>query len=551
MTELDRLRDTMQREAWPEALELGLSAWRSLRHACLVDVVLHASEQSLLGFAGPKARTREQFDRSWREVAGHDASAVATGWLAVHLTTKVPEHEPPDGDFQRRGFARERHAALLRRVALLSARGPDPRAARAALAIVGPGRLGAWDEPQTRDLYAPLLDMLAMAGDTSVLPDLQRLVHRPRSRRAIVRSVLATDLPPVLERLAELPAGENRPLQGLRGLVPGQGRSARSKGPGVAELIGLVHDRPDDDDLRAVLGDALLEGGGPRAELVRLEREGVPSDDHRTKSVIRRNAAELMGEALAAVLVRPIFRDGLLHTATVRATQAASIDAWKAAVQAPELGTLRVLRKGHASGVRYSSLVHSPMARDLRRVDVDGPRMLESLADTTARRICGVRFTCVDWDACLHLLSVPALAGVRAIDVPYLHPPFLDEFDRHGLCDRVEELGIASGNAYLGYRGAPVVGALERLTQRFRRLKRFVVAYEGDHRMVAFERDGEGWSLELRLPKNQDRYYFVDHGALFWIDPERPALWQPPRWLKQIRLSGYVPAEIREGLARR
>ncbi|MEM6930564.1 MAG: hypothetical protein AAF602_26745 [Myxococcota bacterium] len=528
-----------------------MRAWRACRHADLVDVVIHASDQSLLGFAGPTARTSEQFDRSWREVASHDASAVATGWLATHLTTKVPEHEPPDGDFQRRGFAKERHAALLRRVALLSARGPDPRTARAALAIVGPGRLGAWDEPQTLDLYAPLLEVLAMAGDASVLPELERLVDRPRSRRAIVRSVLASELPPVLQHLAELPEVPEPPLGRLNGLVPGPGRVARTKGPDVAELIELVRDRPDDEDLRAVLGDALLEGGGPHAELVQLEREGVPSDDHRVTRVIRDNAAELMGEALAAVLVRPIFRDGLLHTATVRATQAASLDAWQAAAQAPELGTLRVLRKGHASGVRYSSLVHSPMARDLRRVDVDGPRMLESLGDSAAHRICGVRFTCVDWDACLHLLSAPALGTVRAIDVPYLHPPFLDEFDRHGLCDRVEELGIASGNAYLGYRGAPVVGALERLTRRFRRLKRFVVAYEGDHRMVAFERDGEGWSLALRLPKNQDRYYFVDHGALFWLDPGRPSLWQPPRWLKQIRLSGYVPAEIREGLARR
>ncbi len=550
VSDLQPLRDAFLREAWPEALDLALEAWRACRDSALVPVLTHASDRALTSFAAPQARTRDAFDQAWREVAARDGSAVATGWLAANLTTRVPEREPGDGDFQRREFARERHAALLRRVELLGSRGADPRVARAAFAVVAPGRLGAWDEAQTRDLYRPLLELLTLAGDPSLVSELEDLERRPRSRRATVRAVLDSELRPTIARLERVACTDHGGLTDVRGLLPGHDPADGPRSADIDDLVEQVRACPESDDLRTVLGDAWLEAGGPRAELVRMERQGVEPDDHRVRRVIRRHAVALLGEPLAAVLVRPILRNGVLHTATVRATQAASPEAWEAAAQAPELGTLRVLRKGHASGVRYSSLVLSPLARDLRGVDVDGPRMLEVLARGPRRRLQSLRFTCVDWDACLHLLANPSLATVTGIDVPFLHPPFVEEFERCGLSGRIEELGIASGSAYLGYRGHPAVQELGWLVARFPRLRRFVAAYDGDHAMVAFEREGSGWALELRLPKNPDRYYFVDHGSLCWLDPERNALWTPPRSVRRVRLTGYVPAEVQDALAR-
>jgi len=537
-------------ESWPEALDLALHAWWRSRHPGLVSIVTHASEQALADFPRLRARTREEFDLVWQDVAARDTTAVATGWLSANLTTKVPELDPDDGDFQRPGYARERHAPLLRRLHQLSARGPDPRIARAGLDLVRAGRVGAWDVPQTRELYEPVLRMIEISGDPSVLPELQRLVVRPRSRRATVRSVIVEDLPGTIDALRLVPRGEID-LAPLSALLPSAGPAPTSCSSDSDQLLGLVYENPDDDELRTVLGDAWLENGGARAELVRLERAGVPPDDPRVRRFVRRHAAELVGDCLADVLVRPVFRDGLLHTATVRATQAASVDCWERAPHAPALATLRVLRKGHASGVRYASLATSPLAVDLRRVDADGPRLLEDLIQGPARTIEGIRITSVDWDDCVFLLAAPELERLRAVDVPYAHLPLLEQFVRHGIAERIEEFGVAAATGYLGYRGAPLIDEIDRVAAVFPNLRRLVVVYEGDEPMITFVRSEGRWSLEVRLPRNPERYYFVDHGTLFWLDPARSTLWVPPPQVESIELSGYVTEDVRAALERR
>lgn len=547
--DLTLLRNAMAHEAWDEALARALDIWRHAgRPPDLVPLVMHLSDQALASFVAPKVRTRVGFHEAWRRLAGQDTSAVATGFLAATLTSKVPEVDPPGGNYAERDFARVRYQALLERVEILMARTPDPRLARAAFAVLERGRLGAWDPPQARDVYGPLVRLLESAGDVSLLPALQRLALRPPSRRALVRAVLTEDLPATIARLEQVvPATLD--LGNLSEAVPTASDSQKG-GVDVDALIRHVRSDPDDEGLREVLGDAFLERGGPHAEVVALERSGAMPDDKRMVRLVRRHARVLMGPDLAAVLLKPMFRGGLLERATVRATQAAAREVWDRAPQAPELATLRVLRKGRASSARYRSLVQSPRAARLRSIDIDTSDFVAMLVDGPPRPLESVRFVGLpDHEDLVRLAQAPGLSNLHALDVPCLHPLTLTTL-RGVWRVRLQELGVAPGVDYLGYYGEPMFGQIEVFGRWFPNLRRLVVHDEYNVSPV-FERRDAGWILQLRLPSNPDRHVFVDHGNVYSVHSEAPDLASLPPQVVEVRLSGHASAAIARTLADR
>ncbi|MEN0068577.1 MAG: hypothetical protein AAGA48_41050, partial [Myxococcota bacterium] len=490
--DLRLLRSAVELEAWAEALERALVLWQVSRHPELVPVILHASTEALRTFAEPRARTRHDFDAAWRRLALDDAGSVATGWLANHLSTKVPEVDPPGGNYTERGFARTRHAALLLRLATLTARTPDPRVARAGLALLERGRLGAWDEDQTRDLYRPVLQMIERAGDPTIGPSLERIARQPPSRRASARTVLRADLPSSIARLSKVAPHGTLDPEGLEAVAP-QPRRQTTSGGDIAGLLAQVWANPWDASLREVLGDAWLDQGGPQAELLLLERAGAATDDKRMVRIIRKHAAALMGADLASVLLKPKFRGGLLDAATVRATQAASSEVWQRAPGAEELSTLRVLRQGRASGVRYATLALSSRARSLEQVDVDRSEFLIALSEGPRRPLKGLRFLDMpSYEDILLVLASASLDEVTAIDVPCLHGSWLHMFRRTEWRDRLESLAVAPSLDWLGHTGDPLFHQVGALIRWFPNLRRLAVHDEYNVSPI-LQREADGW----------------------------------------------------------
>lgn len=98
----------------------------------------------------------------------------------------------------------------------------------------------------------------------------------------------------------------------------------------IRDLLAAVAESPGDPDLRLVAADAILERGGPRAELVALEmeRRTQPFDKKRElrhRALVAEHGAELAG-ALDAWL-RPenrVFEGGFLVAGTLKALPSAS-----------------------------------------------------------------------------------------------------------------------------------------------------------------------------------------------------------------------------------
>ena len=208
--------------------------------------------------------------------------------------------------------------------------------------------------------------------------------------------------------------------------------------------------RPDDRELRLVLGDLLLEHGDPRGELIALQAkdargEASLKERSRIQGLIRKHQRDWLGE-LSLALCNVRFELGFPVAAEVRQGAAAEDDVWARAAEDPGLATLRELRQGQASEELYARFVTSPALRRLEDVDLPSRRLLATLCEPrhepwSFQRLRLRRYA----RGALDLIAAsPALPRLRELDVR----ASLDE--------------LARLEAEL--RGHPLLGQLARVT---------------------------------------------------------------------------------------
>jgi uncharacterized protein (TIGR02996 family) len=160
-------------------------------------------------------------------------------------------------------------------------------------------------------------------------------------------------------------------------------------------LIREVYARPDADDARLVLADALLAHGDPRGELIALQLAG--GDDERQRArceqLLREHGRRWLGD-LRPVAHRARFARGFLARLELNGRWAAPEPSWASHLMDPQLATVEDLIPGRAVGPIYARFVTSPAMTALRRIEVFDRPTLEALRTTPANL---VHVACPRW----------------------------------------------------------------------------------------------------------------------------------------------------------
>jgi uncharacterized protein (TIGR02996 family) len=204
-------------------------------------------------------------------------------------------------------------------------------------------------------------------------------------------------------------------------LAPLVDRPPPAAGAHIDALIREIHARPDADDARLVLADALLAEGDPRGELIALQLSitaAARSLDRPLAGPLDRPVEPPLAGPLAGSLARPVdrlldrsldradqllrehgkrwlgsvrevtyrarFARGFLARLELNGRWTATEEGWARHVLDPTLATVEDLIPGRAVGPIYARFVTSPAMRGLRRIEVFDKPTLEALRTTSA-----------------------------------------------------------------------------------------------------------------------------------------------------------------------
>lgn len=332
----------LKAERWADALEALLRRWQDDRAPELADLIERVS-------------SRLPTPKSWRLSATDAASTNLVAFLGT-LT---------DGKF----------ADSLQRIQQLEKLPADPRVASALTRLIVTPPFTAqssrefWSslyeqlgdrhaDPRTLATVRPLVaDYLSTFGATKMGEAMQRRAG----------ALVAT----LTERFPSTPAAE---VAALLALVPAEKAAAPKKttlgGKTLEDLLAAVYENPDDDGVREVYADALLELGDPRGEFIVLQfrrHRGetlTPAELKQEAALQKKHAKEWLGPLYDVLYTTHLeFRRGFLHAAQIRPVA----KALPAARNHPAWSTLRELNMSTGgTNERGASLVIQPNARHVR-----------------------------------------------------------------------------------------------------------------------------------------------------------------------------------------
>lgn len=223
-------------------------------------------------------------------------------------------------------------------IELLTAAGrgkPDPRTSRALETLFR-------DLPFTADSSKPVwraaCDLAGKLGDPRFVLLAKELPPTWRAREAIV-AWLGSQLTKAVADLTDTPvptldAAAKKLVASITASTPAP--TKKSGGEDVEALFATVYARPDDDDARRVLADALLERGDERGELITLQLlpSLTPKDEKRVKQLLKANDEAWLGGLERYLTKQRTFTRGFVSEAkvifrTIRdAETAAPLPAW-------------------------------------------------------------------------------------------------------------------------------------------------------------------------------------------------------------------------------
>ncbi len=403
---LELLRAAIDAADWPRALEQALEAWRALRAPELAELVEALGARCVVA---PRPRGSRERHPWWIEqVARYDPAAVAYLVAEAHVTSDpivtAPEIRARWGDanpliaFLLEGNPRwfeaslpyRRHSAVDRLAAVL-AWPPDPRSAALLAAALETAELEIWGT-MLDPVCGLIADTLIALGDLRVLPRLAGLALRDpgddvdlltRARHAarVWHALDARRRPPdpdlaaLSARLAPDPA------------TPPPARAGDPAGAALAALWAQVAAHPDQLGPRLVLGDALVELGETRGELILLscigDRHDEPPEERRR---VERRIDQLVEQQwqrwlgpLAPYLywMHCELDRGMLDVVHVGMPDSPDTG-WREAAGHHELFAVRVMRPHHVSPGDYAQFVEG-LARLPRHLGLEGPEVIDLL----------------------------------------------------------------------------------------------------------------------------------------------------------------------------
>lgn len=349
------------------ALVDALAVWRPTRAAVVAEAIDALSEVALAGWVAPTARTNRAFHLAWLAAIADD---VHRGWAARSALQQLPG-----------GTGDQRAAACCERLAALRDAPPDPRIGRAIVELIGQ-QLQILGSAQVLDA---IVEVLAVHGDERTAAIAQRRLETADPADAhMIQRVLAAQ--PARERAATLAELERYADRRSRPLL------ARAQ---IEALVREVHARPDVDDARHVLADALLAQGDPRGELIALQLTPSPDERQldRIDQLLREHGKGWLG-TLREITYRARFERGFLARLELNGRWTATERGWDRHVVDPVLATVEDLVPGRSVGPIYARFLTSSAMVALRRIEVFDKPTLDAVRETPANL---VHVSCPRW----------------------------------------------------------------------------------------------------------------------------------------------------------
>ncbi|MDP3505027.1 MAG: TIGR02996 domain-containing protein [Myxococcales bacterium] len=356
----------LKAERWADALEALLRRWQDDRAPELAGLIERVSSK----LPTPK---------SWRLSATDAASTNLVAFLGT-LT---------DGKF----------ADSLQRIQQLERLPADPRVAAALTRLIVTPPFTAqssrefWSslyeqlgdrhaDPRTLATVRPLVaDYLSTFGKTKMGEAMQRRAG----------ALVAT----LTERFSSTPSAD---VAALLSLLPAEkapeAKKTSKSGKTLEDLLAAVYENPDDDGVREVYADALLELGDPRGEFIVLQfrrHRGetlTPAELKQEAALQKKHAKAWLGPLYDVLHTTHLeFRRGFLYGAQIRPVA----KALPAARNHPAWSTLRELNMSTGgTNERGASLVIQPNARHVRVMTDVVYHVLDELAASSMDRVLEV-----------------------------------------------------------------------------------------------------------------------------------------------------------------
>lgn len=245
----------------------------------------------------------------------------------------------------------------------------DPRIVGA---IVGWLHEARWSGSGARPSWLVMLRRLRELGDRRAVRALRAMIAKPPPFLGVghTRRMLE-DLAKTAEALEEACAepvaepDEIDELEARLGTEPVWPFEKKSVDP--LTLVRPVFERPDDDDVKLVAADALLEIGDPWGEIIQLSFAPAGAETaSRLKKLLDKHGATMAGP-LGAITKKTsrTFEKGFLVEVVTDATMKPRRD-WEEALDAPHWATVRRVRVSHVTAPKWWIGAFAARLRTLR-----------------------------------------------------------------------------------------------------------------------------------------------------------------------------------------
>jgi uncharacterized protein (TIGR02996 family) len=226
----------------------------------------------------------------------------------------------------------------------------DPRL---TVTIVGWLRAAKWPGSSAAYAWSVMLARLVSLRDARAIAPLEQVAKDlPPFLGAGHRQHMVEEIEKAAKALARKCASLPRPpepdaafaeLEGLLEEPAADFFAPRPKGPDTAlRLVQRVWENPDDDDLRRVTADALLEAGEPWGELIMLQfQPTTPATRKQVEALLGKHGRVFCGPLAKVVKVSDrVFEKGFLVEVTTNGARMGRLE-WEAAAAAPHWATVR------------------------------------------------------------------------------------------------------------------------------------------------------------------------------------------------------------------
>jgi len=475
----EALIQTLESRDWSRALALALDAWRTTRSPELADAV----EAIAARITPPTPPVKPNELHAWWVEQAIAPDPVTVGALLATLTTRPHVADFKRDDLRARWLDRTGNpmrdhlvgqtrrytwvSNFQERFALVLEMPDDPRIALALVDCIVHQPPSGYGFTELHDLIA---DRIGALGDRRIRAQLELLIAEPRGTNRYLRERQVATATRALAALDRRPDPVTPPrLDDILALAIPPPPPPSPKPPDLSSLWNEVATHPDDIGPRIVLGDALIELGDLRGELIALQcnarSPGRPlrgSDrsryDGRVRTLVRKCWRDWLGDLALAIMRRSSeYRCGMLEVVRVGSAETPPWVYGKAAGHR-ELVAVHTVRPGWIAAPDLATFL-SGLPRFPTTLAVDRPVTLDVIAKLPG----------FEQVRTLELIQCPETIG-RGLTPGFGTRPLEDTLDIASRAAGLTELYVSEPAIAVG-----VFEALPSLRSRFPALERIAI----------------------------------------------------------------------------